>query len=180
VAPRIALRVEAPAWRAAMPGCERVARRAARATLAVAGKAPAGGLCLVLADDRLQRELNRRFRGKDRSTNVLSFGGAPAELGDVVLALETVQAEARAQGKSLADHVAHLVVHGVLHLMGHDHARAAEARRMERLEREILARLGIADPYRPSASGRTSARAAGGKTPGAKTPGAKSSRAKAS
>jgi probable rRNA maturation factor len=148
VAPRIVLRVEAPAWRAAMPGCERLARRAARAALAAAAEAPQGELCLVLADDRLQRTLNRRFRDKDRSTNVLSFDGAPAGLGDVVLALETVQAEAVAQGKSLADHVAHLVVHGVLHLMGHDHARAAEARRMERLEGEILAGLGIGDPYR--------------------------------
>ncbi len=107
-----------------------------------------GELCLVLADDRLQRTLNRRFRGKDRSTNVLSFDGAPDGLGDVVLALETVQAESDAQGKSLADHVAHLVVHGVLHLMGHDHVGAAEARRMERLEREILTGLGIGDPYR--------------------------------
>jgi probable rRNA maturation factor len=157
--PSIALRVEAPAWRAAMPGCGRWVRRAARAALAAAGVAPEGGLCLVLADDRLQRGLNRRFRGKNRSTNVLSFDGAPGGLGDVVLALETVQAEAEAQGKSLADHVAHLVVHGVLHLMGHDHARAAEARRMERLEGEILARLGIGDPYRPRARARRRARA---------------------
>ena len=137
-----------------MPGCERLARRAARAALTSNGTAPVGELCLVLADDRLQRTLNRRFRGKDRSTNVLSFDGAPDGLGDVVLALETVQAEADAQGKSLADHVAHLVVHGVLHLMGHDHAGAAEARRMERLEREILTGLGIGDPYRLSAPRR--------------------------
>ncbi len=155
---RIALRVEAPAWRTAMPGCERLARRAARAALASLARPPEGELCLVLADDRLQRTLNRRFRGKDRPTNVLSFDGAPGGLGDVVLALETVQAEAGSQGKSLADHLAHLVVHGVLHLMGHDHARAAEARRMERLEGEILARLGIGDPYRMPARARRRAR----------------------
>ena len=163
VAARIALRVEAPAWRAAMPGCERLARRAARAALTSNGAAPVGELCLVLADDRLQRTLNRRFRGKDRSTNVLSFDGAPDGLGDVVLALETVQAEADAQGKSLADHVAHLVVHGVLHLMGHDHVGAAEARRMERLEREILTGLGIGDPYRLPAPPRARAKTSGTK-----------------
>jgi probable rRNA maturation factor len=122
-----------------------------------------GELCLVLADDRLQRTLNRRFRGKDRSTNVLSFDGAPDGLGDVVLALETVQAEAESQGKSLVDHVAHLVVHGVLHLMGHDHVGAAEARRMERLEREILTGLGIGDPYRLPAPRRARAKTSGTK-----------------
>jgi len=122
-----------------------------------------GELCLVLADDRLQRTLNRRFRGKDRSTNVLSFDGAPDGLGDVVLALETAQAEAEAQGKSLVDHVAHLVVHGVLHLMGHDHVGAAEARRMERLESAILTGLGIGDPYRLPAPRRARAKTSGTK-----------------
>jgi|SRR5579862_6989156 len=169
VAARIALRVEAPAWRAVMPGCERLARRAARAALAANGAAAEGELCLVLADDRLQRALNHQFRGKDRSTNVLSFDTAPVGLGDVVLALETVQAEAEAQGKSLADHLAHLVVHGVLHLMGHDHHGTAEARRMERLEGEILAGLGIGDPYRRPAPGALKAKTAKAKSSGART-----------
>ena len=133
-------------------------RRAARAALLAGkgsrGKKP-GALCIVLADDRLQRRLNRDFRGADKSTNVLSFTGAPEGLGDVVLALETVAREAREQGKSLADHVAHLVVHGVLHLMGYDHETGREAVRMERLEARILDRLGIADPYRLRAKAKS-------------------------
>jgi probable rRNA maturation factor len=155
----ISLRVETPGWRRVLPATARHVRAAARAALsaAEAGKLPGagGGICLVLADDRLQQRLNREFRGRDKPTNVLSFDGSPAALGDVVLALETVAAEARAQRKTLADHVAHLVVHGVLHLTGHDHETGAEARRMERLEVEILARLGIADPYRLPARRRS-------------------------
>jgi probable rRNA maturation factor len=157
IAPRaIALRVEAPAWRRALPGAGRLARRAAHAALRAAAleagksEAPApavGELCLVLADNALQRRLNREFRGRDKPTNVLSFEAAPGALGDVVLALETIAAEAGAQGKTLADHLAHLVVHGVLHLRGYDHETQGQARRMERLEIEILAGLGIADPY---------------------------------
>ena len=133
-------------------------RRAARAALSAAKHRPHGELCLVLADDALQRKLNHDFRGRDKPTNVLSFEGAPVSLGDVVLALETIAGEAETQGKSLADHVAHLVVHGVLHLMGVDHQTGGQARRMERLETEILAGLGIADPYRPTASGRSARR----------------------
>ena len=103
------------------------------------------------------RALNRIWRGKDTSTNVLSFpAGEPVgtthgeslPLGDVVLAAETVLAEADDKGISVADHVAHLVVHGTLHLLGYDHETGgAEAERMEALERRILKRLGIADPY---------------------------------
>ena len=160
----VALRVEAPAWRRALPGAAKLARRAALAALKEAalneaglkvaarkaGEPPsrtAGGVCLVLADEALQRRLTHEFRGRDKSTNVLSFEGAPAALGDVVLALETIAAEAEAQGKPLADHVVHLVVHGVLHLLGYDHETQGQAQSMERLEIEILAGLGIGDPY---------------------------------
>src|SRR3546814_17455559 len=103
------------------------------------------------------RQLNRDYRGKDRPTNVLSFSadapGAPAEstaprmLGDVVLALETVLAEAAAQGKPPADHLAPLVLHGVLHLLGHDHERPGDAALLAALEVELLAGLAIAAPY---------------------------------
>ncbi|MCC7048443.1 MAG: rRNA maturation RNase YbeY [Alphaproteobacteria bacterium] len=148
---QVAVRVDAARWRRAVPGVTRLARRAALAAVAAAGATGAGEIALVLADDATVRRLNRDYRGKDGPTNVLSFpldGGAGAPLGDVVLALETVLAEAKAQGKRAADHATHLIVHGVLHLLGHDHAKAAPARRMEALERRILADLGIADPYR--------------------------------
>lgn len=109
-------------------------------------------LSIVMADDAAVRRLNREYRGKDRSTNVLSFpapvtGARARMLGDVVLAYETVAAEAADQGKDLADHVRHLVVHGILHLLGFDHDSDADAERMEALETRILATMGIADPY---------------------------------
>ena len=119
-------------------------RKAARAA-ARRGKS----LNVALADDRGVRALNKRHAAKDKPTNVLSYpSGERAFLGDIVLARQTVWREAKAQKKSPADHVAHLVVHGVLHLLGHDHETGdADAERMEALERRILKRLGIADPY---------------------------------
>ena len=107
----------------------------------------------MLTDDSAIRLLNRNWRGVDAATNVLSFptgrtGGDPLLIGDVVLAYETIAAEARADGKPFAHHVAHLVVHGFLHLLGFDHERKKDAEAMERLERDILQRLAIPDPYR--------------------------------
>ncbi len=106
-------------------------------------------LTVALADDRRVRDLNARDRGKDKPTNVLSYpSGERVFLGDVVLARQTVWREAKSQGKTAADHVAHLVVHGTLHLMGYDHESSeVDAERMEARERRILAGLGIADPY---------------------------------
>ena len=95
------------------------------------------------------RDLNRRYRGRDYATNVLSFplGDGPAAHGDVVICAAVVTREAREQGKPLAAHYAHLTVHGVLHLRGYDHENEGEARRMENRERAILATFGYPDPY---------------------------------
>lgn len=134
-----------PAWRRALPGAERLVRKAARAAIGAKRKS----LTVALADDKRVRSLNARDRKKDKPTNVLSYpSGEKAFLGDVVLARQTVWREAREQKKTPADHLVHLVVHGTLHLLGHDHETSgADADRMEALERRILKRLGIADPY---------------------------------
>ena len=134
-----------PAWRRALPSVERLVRKAARAALGAGNRS----LTVALADDRRVRALNKRDRKKDKPTNVLSYpSGKKAYLGDVVLARQTIWREAKAQNKTPSDHVAHLTVHGTLHLLGHDHETSeADAERMEALERRILAKLGIADPY---------------------------------
>lgn len=139
----------------ALPEAAKLAVRAARAALAVAPDLPAAcELSLALSDDAELQILNKAYRGKDGATNVLSFHGdgdaghgGPVQLGDVILAYGVCAREAAAQGKSLADHMSHLVVHGVLHLLGHDHEAEAEAARMEALEARVLASLGIANPY---------------------------------
>ncbi|KAB7742599.1 rRNA maturation RNase YbeY [Parvibaculum sedimenti] len=147
---------EAGNWAA---DAEELVRRAAEHAYVVAGPAEEAELCVVLADDPFVQALNKTWRGKDKPTNVLSFptGDMPqAEpvqtqlLGDVVLALETIEREAKEQGKTFPDHLSHLVVHGVLHLLGHDHEVDAEAEEMEALERDILEDLDITDPYSPS------------------------------
>jgi len=149
-------------WSKTVPDVERMCRRFARAALAApppsAGQVPSEprNLCVALADDEAAHDLNRRFRGIDKPTNVLSFpahgqdtdrDADPSGLGDVMIAYETTVAEAKAQGIAVADHLAHLVVHGVLHLRGYDHERPGEADAMETLETDILARFGISDPY---------------------------------
>jgi len=145
------------AWRQALSDVETLCTVAARAALAGAATPlpRRGELSIVLGDDTLLRMLNRRWRGKDEPTNVLSFpaqgneapADAPLLLGDVVLAFERVSSEAQAQQKPFADHLRHLVVHGVLHLLGFDHEAPAEAERMEALETAVLAQIGVPDPY---------------------------------
>jgi probable rRNA maturation factor len=144
--PEAEIFIEADEWRAAEPAIDILAREAAHLAL----EGARGSVSILLADDALVRDLNRRHRGLDKPTNVLSFPAPAAfeeRLGDVVLGFETVSAEAAARGISLADHARHLVVHGILHLLGHDHQDEAEAAVMEALEAQVLARLGIADPY---------------------------------
>ena len=112
-------------------------------------------LSLVFTNDADIREINGKWRHIDKPTNVLSFpafalqpGQEPGEiLGDIVIARETVEREAAEEDKSFDDHLSHLVVHGLLHLMGYDHQNDEEAEQMETLERKILASLGISDPY---------------------------------
>lgn len=142
----IEIEVEAEAWTGALPDVEAVVERAAQAALG----AVEGDIVVLLTDDAAVRDLNGRFRDKDKPTNVLSFPApesAAPHLGDIVLAYGVCATEAEAQGKTLADHLSHLVVHGVLHLLGRDHEDDAEAEEMEAEEREILAQIGVADPY---------------------------------
>lgn len=150
----LALVVEAGNWPAEKI-LEELAGRAISAVKAET-KAPEGvSITFLFTDDEQIRALNVQFRGKDKTTNVLSFpslsGTHPpdeaAPLGDVALAYETVAREADAEKKPFNDHLCHLIVHGFLHLVGYDHLSEEEAEEMEDLERRVLARLAIADPY---------------------------------
>ena len=144
----IEVEIEDEAWTAALPDAVAVVERAATVALG----AVEGDVVVLLTDDAAIHDLNLRFRDRDRPTNVLSFPAAESaapHLGDLVLALGVCAAEAAAQGKSLADHLTHLTVHGALHLLGRDHVDEVEAEAMEAEERTLLASLGVADPYRP-------------------------------
>jgi probable rRNA maturation factor len=153
----IELQVEDPAWAGALPDVEAVVRRAAAAVLGEAAAPDVDPLATVLLEgDEAVQVLNARFRNRDTPTNVLSFPattvpGAPDDdlyLGDIILAFGVCSREADEQGKALAHHLSHLVIHGLLHLQGHDHQADDEAEAMEARERMLLASLGIDDPYR--------------------------------
>jgi len=147
---------------------ETLVAAAARAVMAVAGPVYATEIGVRLTSDSEMRTLNNTYRGRDSATNVLSFAmddgdespssaenlsdGTPKLLGDVVIAYETCASEAEDQAKPLADHLRHMVVHGVLHLLGHDHQSEDDALEMEQLERSILAHLGVPDPYARAAA----------------------------
>jgi len=141
---------EAGGWCAAD---EETVRRAAQHAYGVLRGAAPAELSIMLADDARIADLNKTYRGKDGPTNVLSFpaAGMPGMdrplLGDIALAHETIVREAEAQHKSFAHHLLHLTVHGVLHLLGHDHENDTDAEDMEALERRILEDFGVADPY---------------------------------
>ncbi len=141
------LLVEDASWRAHR-GIVPMLARAAEAARKAARLPASGGVTILLSDDAHLKRLNRRFRGKNKPTNVLSFPAAGGDYrGDIALAYGVTRREAMAAKKRFADHAAHLVVHGVLHLAGYDHETERQARAMEPLETKILARLGIADPY---------------------------------
>ncbi|MCW8836612.1 MAG: rRNA maturation RNase YbeY [Rhodospirillales bacterium] len=170
----IGIDVACARWNDTLPGCQALSHVAAVAAVAAARTEPGSPIfplgarsveaSIMLTDDAAVRELNRDYRGKDAPTNVLSFSalededgsmpdritlpeGAPVVLGDVVVALETTVGEAAAEGKSTADHLSHLIVHGILHLLGCRHETETEAEYMEGLETRILREMGIADPY---------------------------------
>lgn len=148
--------VQSPRWRA-QPRASAIVRNAISAAASAVSTQPAE-LAIVLTDDSAIHALNRDWRGHDKPTNVLSFPAVPPRgdraadagprpLGDVIIAYQTVAREARAEGKPLSNHLAHLAVHGFLHLLGYDHETSRDARRMETLETRILADLGVPDPY---------------------------------
>ena len=144
--------IDQRSWKAARR-LSRLARSAAAAALKTAGADPARfDLSISLAGDSACARLNEKWRGRLGPTNVLSFPAAASGdgrfLGDVILASGVIRREAVEQGKSVYDHTAHLIVHGVLHLLGYDHHEARSARRMERVEIRALDTIGIADPYR--------------------------------
>ena len=145
--------VQCPLWRARRTA-KAVLRKAIRQASAALSLQD-GEVCILLADDSSVQRLNQKWRGQDAPTNVLSFPAhvgcigreAPRLLGDIVIAYETTRREARMQRKSFVQHLAHLAVHGFLHLVGYDHETARNARVMERLEVLILSRLGVPNPY---------------------------------
>jgi len=157
--PDIVISIVCDDWKDGLADADALCRKAALAAFRATAEEGSGAeIGIVLTDDERMRGLNRDYRGQDKPTNVLSFAadddsgsldvaGAPRLLGDVVVAYGVADAEARNEGKTLADHLSHLIVHGVLHLLGHDHMDADDAKRMEELEVSVLAGLGIDDPY---------------------------------
>lgn len=162
--PEIAVTLSCDSWDSSIAEVEDICRRVAAAALeAGAGDWPAEDVArceisLVLSDDAEVQRLNKDYRGQDKPTNVLTFAAlddedapqpedGPVMLGDVILAYETTMAEATRDAKTPVQHLSHLVVHGVLHLLGYDHEQDDEADEMERLETAVLRTLGIPDPY---------------------------------
>lgn len=153
--PLIDIEIEDDGWLDVLPEAQDVVETGVAAALAAVEIDGQADVVVLLCNDAEMRELNREYRKKDKATNVLSFPAPKAmrvkgvleHLGDVALGLETCVREAEEQGKTLKNHVMHLSVHGTLHLLGYDHMTDEEAEEMESLERDILAGLGVADPY---------------------------------
>jgi len=153
--PTIEVVIDSPLWERE-PATEAGLRRALAAAAAVVSPPQEAEVAVLLTDDAAIRLLNRDWRGVDKPTNVLAFPAAappagslasPLPIGDIVIAFETMAREAAAEARPFADHLAHLAIHGFLHLLGYDHQSDHDAETMEGLEGKILARLGIADPY---------------------------------
>lgn len=142
----IDITVQAEGW----PDCAEIASRAVSAVAAQLEAPREGELSLVLSDDTQVRILNRDYRKKDKATNVLSFPQSGALLGDIILARETLETEAKAKGVSFKAHLTHLIIHGWLHLQGFDHQTDETAAEMEAIEIAALATLGIDNPYQVS------------------------------
>ncbi|MEZ5813389.1 MAG: rRNA maturation RNase YbeY [Alphaproteobacteria bacterium] len=147
--PDIDITVQHREWTHALSDAQNIVLSTVAVTLEKAGvNGENQELSLVLADNDFVQKLNKEWRGKDKPTNVLSFPqDEPSMLGDIILAYETVAEEAEAQGKRFEDHMIHLIAHGLLHLLGHDHEEDHEAEIMESLEIEILAAMNIKNPY---------------------------------
>ena len=146
---RLDLRCDDPAWEAAIPGLD-AAVLAALEAARDSGNGPGGEVSLLLTNDDAVHHLNRDWRGKDAPTDVLSFPageGSGDFLGDIALAFGVCDRDATAMGRPLDRHLAHLVIHGYLHLVGYDHETDDEAAMMEAVETQAMARLGFPDPY---------------------------------
>ncbi|ESQ80942.1 rRNA maturation RNase YbeY [Asticcacaulis sp. YBE204] len=149
-APLIDIEIEHDDWTEVLPEVSAVVTGAIEAAFAHLGAKEQLDIVVLLTDDAEMKALNKEFRQKNAPTNVLSFPAPDMmhpHLGDIAFGFETCVREAKDQSKTLKDHVAHLSVHGALHLLGYDHLNDAEAEEMEDLERQILKGLGIADPY---------------------------------
>ena len=142
-------------WEGALPEVASLAQRAARTAWAATGKGYAVEVSVVLSDDANVKRLNSDYRGYDQATNILSFPmqermepDGPLHLGDIILSYEMVSREAARDRKSMGSHLSHLVVHGLLHLLGHSHSDEAEALKMEGIELDVMLALGYPNPYK--------------------------------
>ena len=142
------LRIAAPGWQTAIADLEQICLNALRA--GAAEKAASGEVSLLLTDDVEIQALNRDWRGNDKPTDVLSFPASAMDapfLGDIAVSLGVTQRDAKTRGIGLDQHLSHLLIHGLMHLLGHDHKDDTEAAEMESLEIAALASLGWPDPY---------------------------------